>query len=240
MSAQPAPDATVELTVDELAAAAGIPVRRVRFYAGKRLLPPPRLDGRTGLYGEAHLARLRLIAELQEAGYTLAAIEDFLSAVPDDADAEDVALVGALVAPGSPGPDVVLDRAELDEHLGQRIPDDQLADLARANLLAVVDGGRVRMTSSQLAFTRRLVEVDAPLDALVEAGVVVRRHARALAEDLQEVFQRRILAEYDDPTPADREALRAVSRALRPLTVQALAVAYQEALDEVVRESRRG
>lgn len=240
MSAQPVPDATVELTVDELAAAAGIPVRRVRFYAGKRLLPPPRLDGRTGLYDEAHLARLRLIAELQEAGYTLAAIEDFLSAVPDDADAEDVALVGALVAPGSPGPDVVLDRAELDAHLGQRIPDDQLADLERANLLAVVDGGRVRMTSSQLAFMRRLVQVDAPLDALVEAGVVVRRHARALAEDLQDVFQRRILAEYDDPTPADREALRAVSRALRPLTVQALAVAYQEALDEVVRESRGG
>lgn len=239
MTAQPHLDGP-ELTVDELAAAADIPVRRIRFYAGKRLLPPPRLDGRTGLYGEAHLARLRLIAELQEAGFTLAAIEEFLASVPDDADADAVALVGTLAAPGSTGTELSLTRAELGSHLGRAPEEVDVEGLQRANLLRVLDDGTVEMTAAQLDFTRRLVATDAPLDAMVEAGEVVRQHARRLAEDLQEVFERRILAQYEDPTPEERDALREVARALRPLTIRAIASAYQESLDEVVREGRGG
>ena len=238
MSAHAQASGAAELTVDELAAAAEIPVRRIRFYAGKRLLPPPRLEGRTGLYGDAHLARLRLIAELQDAGYTLAAIEEFLSSVPADADADAVDLLGAVVAPGSTGPEHALTRTELEQRLGLSLDDDQVAMLEAANLLRVGDDGVVHMTSSQLDFALRLVEVDAPLDALVEAGVHVRRHARALAEDLQDVFQRGVVARYEDPTDEEREALREVSRALRPLTIQAIVRAYQDALDEVVSESR--
>lgn len=237
-SAGPARDAS-ELTVDELAAAADIPVRRIRFYAGKKLLPPPRLEGRTGLYGPAHLARLQLIAELQDAGYTLAAIEEFLATVPDDADADAVALVGTLAAPGAAGPSQVLGRDELYERIGTELDDDQLVALERANLLSVHDGGsKVEATAAQLDFARRMLEVDAPLDALVEAGIVVRQHARRLAEDLQDVFRERIIAEIDGGDDADRERLRAVSRALRPLTIQAIVQAYQESLEQVVREER--
>ena len=238
MGAQPHVRAADELTVDELAAAAGIPVRRIRFYAGKKLLPPPRLDGRTGLYGPAHLARLQLVADLQEAGYTLAAIEDVLAGLPDDADADAVALTGTLVAPGQTGPAMVLSRDELDERLGREVDDDQVAALERAHLLTTDADGTVHLTASQLDFAQRMLAVDAPLDALVEAGLLVRRHARSLAEDLQGIFERRILAEYDDPDPAEREQLREVARALRPLTIQAIVTAYQESLEQVVRESR--
>ncbi len=227
-----------ELTVDELAAAAGIPVRRIRFYAGKKLLPPPRLEGRTGLYGPAHLARLQLIADLQEAGYTLAAIEDILESVPEDADADAVELVGTLAAPGAAGPALVLSREELHDRLGRELDEEQLAGLERANLLTRGDGDAVHATHAQLEFGRRMLAVDAPLDALVEAGEVVRRHARSLAEDLQAVFEDRILAEYDDPDPAERARLRETARALRPLTIQAIVTAYQESLEQVVRESR--
>jgi DNA-binding transcriptional MerR regulator len=227
-----------ELTVDELATAAGIPVRRIRFYAGKKLLPPPRLDGRTGLYGPAHLARLQLIADLQDAGYTLSAIEDFLAGLPDDADADAVELVGTLVAPGSSGPALVLRREELVERLGRSLDEAQLQSLERANLLQVGDDGLLHLTQAQLDFARRMLAVDAPLDALVEAGVLVRQHARSLAEDLQGVFERRILAEYEDPDPQDRERLRETARALRPLTIQAIVSAYQESLEQIIRESR--
>ncbi|MBX6766499.1 MAG: MerR family transcriptional regulator, partial [Actinomadura rubrobrunea] len=88
-----------ELTVDELAARAGLTVRTVRFYAGRGLLPPPRLRGRTGLYGPVHLARLELIRELQSLGLTLAAIERHLARLPDDASPEDLALHRALLSP---------------------------------------------------------------------------------------------------------------------------------------------
>ena len=237
MSAQPDARPHDELTVDELAAAAGIPVRRIRFYAGKKLLPPPRLEGRTGLYGPAHLARLQLIADLQEAGYTLSAIEDFLGDLPDDADVDDVELVGTLAAPGSSGPQLVLPPEELARRLGRELTDEQLAALQRANLLEVRDGA-VHCTQSQLGTARRMLAVDAPLDALVEAGDVVRGHARRLAEDLQDIFVQRILSEYDDADPEERERLRETARALRPLTIQAIVTAYQESLEQVVRESR--
>lgn len=239
MSAQPEVRDDDELTVDELAAAAGIPVRRIRFYAGKKLLPPPRLEGRTGLYGPGHLARLQLIADLQEAGYTLSAIEDFLEDLPDDADADAVELVGTLAAPGSSGPALVLTRGELDERLGRTLDDAQVDGLARANLLQVAPDGSVHLTQSQVEFARRMLAVDAPLEALIEAGEVVRRHARRLAEDLQDLFERRILTEYDAPDPAERVRLRETARALRPLTIQAIVTAYQDSLEQVVRESRR-
>jgi DNA-binding transcriptional MerR regulator len=231
-------DVPADLTVDELATAAGIPVRRIRFYAGKKLLPPPRLDGRTGLYGPSHLARLHLIGDLQDAGYTLSAVEDFLSAVPEDADADAVAMVATLVSPAPVGRALVFTRDELGERLGQELTEPRLQLLADASLLTRGNDGELHLTHAQLEFSLRMLAVDAPLDALVEAGLVVRSHARALAEDLQDVFHRRIMAHHQNPTPEQRERLRAVSSALRPLTIQAIVSAYQEALHDIVRESR--
>jgi len=75
-----------EMTIDQLAAAVGMTVRNVRAYTSRGLLPPPRLVGRTGWYGEEHASRLRLVRELLDRGYTLNAVEKALAenaAVPD-------------------------------------------------------------------------------------------------------------------------------------------------------------
>ncbi|MEV5703732.1 MerR family transcriptional regulator [Actinoallomurus sp. NPDC052274] len=66
--------------IDELAHAAGSTVRNIRAYQDRGLLPPPRLQGRVGLYDESHLARLRLIGQLLGRGYTLATIAELISA----------------------------------------------------------------------------------------------------------------------------------------------------------------
>ena len=76
------------LTIDQLAARTGITVRNIRFYAGRGLLPPPRLRGRTGLYGPDHIARLELVSELSGLGFTLSGIEAQLERLPSTADAE--------------------------------------------------------------------------------------------------------------------------------------------------------
>lgn len=55
-----------DLTVDELAARAGVTVRTIRFYSTRGLLPPPEIGPRrVGRYGPDHLSRLALIEELQ-------------------------------------------------------------------------------------------------------------------------------------------------------------------------------
>src|SRR3954470_22334531 len=65
--------------IDDLSRAAGTTVRNVRVYQDRGLLPPPRREGRAGVYSDAHLARLRLIGRLLERGYSLANIDELLS-----------------------------------------------------------------------------------------------------------------------------------------------------------------
>ena len=67
-----------EFRLDELARHADVASTTVRLYQAKGLLAPPRLEGRTGWYDDAHLSRLRLIARLQDEGHSLAGIADLL------------------------------------------------------------------------------------------------------------------------------------------------------------------
>jgi DNA-binding transcriptional MerR regulator len=73
------------LSIGELADAAGVSRRAVRFYVQRGLLPPPLARGRGARYGEAHVERLHQILRLQDAGHSLAAIAMLLdqgAAVP--------------------------------------------------------------------------------------------------------------------------------------------------------------
>mgnify|MGYP001322185641 CR=1 FL=1 len=53
-----------EFTIDQLAREAGSTVRNVRAYQDRGLLPPPEKRGRTGIYTDVHLARLKIIGAL--------------------------------------------------------------------------------------------------------------------------------------------------------------------------------
>src|SRR5690348_15527875 len=69
-----------QMTIEELASQAGTATTTVRMYQSKGLLPPPERHGRIGYYGHGHLARLRLIAQLQEQGFSLASIKQLTDA----------------------------------------------------------------------------------------------------------------------------------------------------------------
>ncbi|HEY1971398.1 MAG TPA: MerR family transcriptional regulator [Pseudonocardia sp.] len=71
--------AMAEYRIDELARIAGTTSRNVRAYQERGLLPPPRKEGRVGVYTETHLARLRLITSLHDRGYTSAQIVELIS-----------------------------------------------------------------------------------------------------------------------------------------------------------------
>jgi DNA-binding transcriptional MerR regulator len=64
----------VDLTVDQLARLAGTTTRNVRALQTLGLLPRPTLRGRTGLYGQEHLDRLKAVLRLQRAGFSLSAV----------------------------------------------------------------------------------------------------------------------------------------------------------------------
>jgi DNA-binding transcriptional MerR regulator len=68
------------MSIEELARRAGMSTRNVRAYRTAGILPPPRIDGRTGRYDDGHLRRLAAIARLQRRGWSLAAIRDAFAA----------------------------------------------------------------------------------------------------------------------------------------------------------------
>src|SRR3954466_3371216 len=106
------------LTIDELARETGMTVRNIRSHASRGLLQPPEVRARTGYYGPEHVARLRLIQELQANGYNLAAIKHLLSRT-DSGSAEDVlGFARALLAPFEEERPEVIDEAELTERYG--------------------------------------------------------------------------------------------------------------------------
>src|SRR5687768_12997554 len=67
------------LSIDELADAAGLTRRGIRFYVQQRLLPAPHGVGRGKHYDASHLDRLRQIRELQSAGHSLDEIRHILA-----------------------------------------------------------------------------------------------------------------------------------------------------------------
>src|SRR5437899_6537861 len=87
------------LTIEQLATTVGMTVRNIRAYAGRGLLPAPRLVGRKGFYGPDHVARLNLIRDLLGRGYTLAAVENALTDNPELADPHALDFLGLLSNP---------------------------------------------------------------------------------------------------------------------------------------------
>ena len=70
------------MAIDELAAAAGLTRRAVRFYVQQKLLPPPAGAGRGSRYDRSHLDRLREVMALQAAGHSLDAIRRMAAGRP--------------------------------------------------------------------------------------------------------------------------------------------------------------
>jgi DNA-binding transcriptional MerR regulator len=64
----------VNYKLDELARAASISPRTVRYYVQRGLLPAPAFRGKDTAYGAEHLVRLRAIRRLQDAFFPLDAI----------------------------------------------------------------------------------------------------------------------------------------------------------------------
>jgi DNA-binding transcriptional MerR regulator len=61
----------VDLSIHDLAIAAGVTPRAVRFYVQQKLIPPPDGAGRGSRYGVEHRAALEQVIELQRRGHSL-------------------------------------------------------------------------------------------------------------------------------------------------------------------------
>ena len=228
-----------ELTIDELAARAGVTVRTVRFYSSRGLLPPPKLRGRLGLYGGDHLARLDLIRELQALGFTLSAIERHLERLPADASPDELALQRALIAPWTTDQSEELTRNELNQRAGRHLDDERIEQLEALGLLERGDDGTVRLpNAAMLGVGLQILDLDLPLEMLIQAKEIVQQHTSQIAVELRELFAANVLRPYVERgrPEQERERVREVSDQLRPLTIQVLVHGFQNAVNDVIRD----
>ncbi|RYY49777.1 MAG: MerR family transcriptional regulator [Actinomycetales bacterium] len=233
------PQATETMSVEQLATRVDMTVRTVRFYAGRGLIPPPRREGRNGYYGPDHLARLELVKELQAHGFTLAAIEGYLEQIPADATPAQVALHRTLLAPWTPELPETIDRAMLEKRAGRELSDDDLEVLVAIGVVEPTPTEDVfRLAPAHLAVGMGFLDAGLPVDAALAARRIMSEHGRTLAVELTELFRTsvwpQLVASGQPP-----ELMTAMIERFKPLTVQALVTAYEEAVDDEKRRTVR-
>ncbi|MET8686992.1 MerR family transcriptional regulator [Streptomyces sp. NPDC004732] len=228
------------LTVDELAARAGVTVRTIRFYSTKGLLPPPVIGPRrVGHYGQEHLSRLALIEELQHQGMTLAAIERYLEQLPADLSAHDLAIHRALVASWAPDSAEDAPRADLERRAGRPLGDEDLDRLAAMGVVARTQvPGTYRVDPGLLRLGVQLLDVPIAHETILAARTVLMEHTRSAAHELSRLFRDEVWGPYREreSDPEHVAAMRSLSAHMQPMVVQALVTAFQRSLKEELRE----
>lgn len=170
--------------MEELARVAGITVRTLRFYRERKLIPPPRREGRIAWYDDHHLARLRTIAALLERGHTLSGIAELAEALDNGRDVAD--LLG-VTAPTEEEP-VRLTPEELAARFEGQVTAENLAAALDLGYLGTDGDEIVHISRRLLDVSAALVREGIPLAAVLAAGKQVREHADALAGLFAEVI----------------------------------------------------
>ncbi|MFB7336422.1 MerR family transcriptional regulator [Streptomyces adustus] len=164
--------------MEELAGLAGITVRTLRFYRERKLIPPPRREGRIAWYDDHHLARLRTISALLERGHTLNGIAELAEAFDNG---RDVGELLGLDAPTEEEP-VRLTPEELAARFEGEVTPENLAAALDLGYLGTDGDEIVHISSRLLDVSSALVREGIPLAEVLAAGKQVREHADALAE----------------------------------------------------------
>jgi DNA-binding transcriptional MerR regulator len=239
------------LTIDELGRETGMTVRTIRSHQARGLLPPPDVRQRTGYYGPEHVARLRLIQELQGEGFNLKGITRLLEETQGPAERL-LGLKRAATAPFETEGAEVLTGEELAARFGDDVDPKTLAKAESLGLLVPLGGGRFEAPSPSLLraaeeVMRRGVSLAAAL-AVVEQ---LTRHSEAVARAFVKLFMDGVWKPFEEAGHPDArwsEVVESIER-LRPLASDALLAVFQQTMtreveaafgNELIRRSRRG
>jgi len=226
--------ADAELTIEQLAGAVGMSVRNIRNHQSRGLLPSPEVRARVGYYGPDHVARLRLIQDLQGEGFNLGAIERLLSA--SSASAERVLrLRAAMTAFETETPEVVTGE-ELLERFGELDAKD-LERVRKLKLLTPLGDDRFEVPSPALM---RAAEEVTELGISLHAALALVERVSRECETISRAFVKLYLDELWAPfvaagEPEERwEEVLAAIRGLRPIASEALLAIFKQRMSAQV------
>lgn len=248
-----------EYRVDELARLAGTTVRNVRAYQDRGLLPPSRKVGRVALYSGAHVARLKVIAQLLERGYTLANIRELIEAWESGQDVGDLlGLEAALVAPWTDDAPRIVSESELAALFGDEAVDPEGVRVAlEIGIIEEIRSGGTGATAHEgdagatehhylvpkprmLNVGAELVAAGIPLQAVLALGARLRDDIDRVARNFVDLAVEHVFEPVGEPIPAEEvPRLTDVVRRLRPLAKEAVDVELADAMERHVRAELR-
>jgi DNA-binding transcriptional MerR regulator len=234
----PHPD---QMTVDQLAAAVGMTVRNVRAYAGRGLIPAPRLVGRTGYYGPEHVARLQLVRDLIDRGYTLGAVEKMLARHNAATAGHAVDLLhtledplGQSEEPEEMSVDALLRLAGLAEETGF------LDRLIAMGLVERIDDQRVRLMQPFVVRAgAKAVALGLDRGSVLAMLPVLGEHLQVIARRFVDEFRAQLWKPFADAgMPEDQWPVMLDSiRTLLPVASQAVLAVFRDELRTVIDEA---
>jgi DNA-binding transcriptional MerR regulator len=218
-----------DLTIEQLAAEVGMSVRNIRNHHSRGLLPAPEVRARVGYYGADHVARLRLILDLQADGFNLAAIERLLSG--SDGLAERLlGLRHAVTTPFEAETPEVVTAEDLARSFGE-VSSKDFERVRKLRLLVPLGGDRFEVPSPALL---RAAEEVVALGISLHAALALMERVSRDCESISRAFSKLFLKELWDPfeqagQPDERwdEVIEAVG-ALRPLASEALLAVFKQ------------
>lgn len=231
--------AAYDLTVEQLAATVGMSVRNIRNHHTRGLLPPPEIRARVGYYNADHVARLRLILDLQADGFNLAAIERLLLGGSEGLAERLLGLRSAVTEPFDPEAPEFITAEELDARFGEIDPKD-LARIRKLKLLIPLGEGRFEVPSPALM---RAAEEVTTLGISLHAALALCERVSRDCESIAKAFTRLYLNELWEPferagQPDDQwpELIAAVD-SLRPLASQALLGLFKQRMTSQLEDA---
>jgi DNA-binding transcriptional MerR regulator len=228
--------AEAELTIDELARATNMTVRNVRAHQSRGLLPPPEVRARTGYYGQEHVARLRLIQEMQGAGFNLKSIERLIDA-SDGASEQILDFSRELLTSFATEEPEFATAEDLLSRFGGEFDAKLVKKAERQGVIRPLGDGRYEIPSPMLLRAgEELVEMGVPLDHALSVGDKVNRHLRSIAESFVDLFMKDVVGDADPPalSPEEWRRLREALERLRPLATEGVTTRFQQVMSEVV------
>jgi DNA-binding transcriptional MerR regulator len=223
------PSSDYDLTVEQLAAEVGMSVRNIRNHHTRGLLPPPEVRARVGYYNAEHVARLRLILDLQADGFNLAAIERLLSG-SDGLAARLLGLRTAVTTPFEPEAAELITAEELAKRFGE-VETKDIERVRKLRLLVPLGDGRFEVPSpALLGAAEQVVELGIPLHAALVLVERVSRDCESISRAFTKLFLKELWEPFDQAGQPDEgwdELIDSVG-SLRPLASAALLALFKQ------------
>ncbi|HWW67873.1 MAG TPA: MerR family transcriptional regulator [Solirubrobacterales bacterium] len=238
MSSKPAEG---QMTIGELARRTGMTVRNIRAHQTRGLLPPPEVHGRTGYYGEEHVARIALTREMQADGLNLEAIRRLLEGV-DGSGNEILDFTRALRVPFEDEAPEIVEPEELADMWarGGKPNPDLLRRAEKLGILRELPDGRIEVISPRLQRAgAALIELGVAPAAALDTAEKLHRHAEGAARAFVSLFVEGIWKPFDEAGRPEQDwpKIREALERMRPLASSALLAIFQITMSEATEKA---